>query len=104
MYVRRSYNVFPVEIENALSGDRTVAMSAVIGGPDDLYGEVGHAHIVPTPGTTIAVDTLFDRCREQLAKYNIPARIHVVTHCRSRHPERSIRWLYARRYQQKSIP
>jgi len=78
MYVRSGYNVYPVEIENVLSGDKTVAMCAVIGVPDDLYGEVGHAYIVPTPGTTVDIDALFDRCREQLAKYKIPARIHVV--------------------------
>jgi acyl-CoA synthetase (AMP-forming)/AMP-acid ligase II len=78
MYVRSGYNVYPVEIENVLFGDKTVAMCAVIGVPDDLYGEVGHAYIVPTPGTTVDIDALFGRCREQLAKYKIPARIYVV--------------------------
>ncbi|PYE15984.1 fatty-acyl-CoA synthase [Williamsia limnetica] len=78
MYVRSGYNVYPVEIENVLASDEAVAMSAVIGVPDALYGEVGHAYVVPTPGATVDVEALLNRCRQQLAKYKVPAHIHVV--------------------------
>lgn len=78
MYVRSGYNVYPVEIENVLASDDAVAMSAVIGVPDPLYGEVGHAYIVAAPGATVDVEALLSKCGRELAKYKIPAQIHVV--------------------------
>ena len=78
MYVRSGYNVYPVEIENVLAADPTVAMCAVVGAPDAMHGEVGHAYVVPVHGSDINADALLDRCAKQLAKYKIPAQIHVV--------------------------
>lgn len=78
MYVRSGYNVYPVEIENVLAADETVAMCAVVGVPDELLGEVGHAYVVPVPWSTVDVEKLLARCTEMLAGYKIPARIHVV--------------------------
>src|SRR5699024_5529311 len=39
MFIRGGYNVYPAEIENLLTTDPTVAMCAVIGVPDEKYGE-----------------------------------------------------------------
>jgi acyl-CoA synthetase (AMP-forming)/AMP-acid ligase II len=78
MYVRSGYNVYPVEVENVLSREADVAMSAVIGVPDEFHGEVGYAYVVPVPGRTIDVDALLDRCSAQLARYKLPAKILVV--------------------------
>lgn len=78
MYVRSGYNVYPVEVENVLARQPGVAMSAVIGVPDEFHGEVGYAYVVPAPGQTIDTDALLAACAEQLAKYKLPARIVVV--------------------------
>lgn len=78
MYVRSGYNVYPVEVENVLAREPEVAMSAVIGVPDEFHGEVGHAYVVPAPGQSIDPDALLERCRGQLAKYKLPAKIVVV--------------------------
>ncbi|MFJ6263306.1 class I adenylate-forming enzyme family protein [Rhodococcus erythropolis] len=78
MYVRSGYNVYPVEVENVLAADDSVAMSAVIGVPDAMYGEVGHAYVVPAPGVSIDIEHLIERCKNQLARYKVPAQIHVI--------------------------
>ncbi|WP_407727710.1 class I adenylate-forming enzyme family protein (plasmid) [Rhodococcoides fascians] len=78
MYVRSGYNVYPVEIENLLAQQKSVAMSAVIGIPDDLYGEVGHAFVLPASGHDVNLDALYEVCAARLAKYKIPAKIIIV--------------------------
>jgi len=47
MYLRGGYNVYPVEVENALRAHPKVAMVAVIGIPDAILGERGKAFVVP---------------------------------------------------------
>lgn len=78
MYVRGGYNVYPAEVENVLSADPSIAMSAVIGVPDAKYGETGMAFVVPAPGSSIDEQHLLELCRRSLAEYKIPSRIEVV--------------------------
>lgn len=78
MYVRGGYNVYPAEIENVLAADDRVAMSAVIGVPHPVFGEVGRAYVVPVAGALVDVDALVERCRRQLAEYKVPGEIVVV--------------------------
>lgn len=78
MYVRGGYNVYPAEVENVIAGDPTVAMSAVIGVPHEVFGEVGRAYLVPVAGAQIDTDAVLERCREQLAKYKVPEEIEIV--------------------------
>ncbi|MCZ4558642.1 AMP-binding protein [Rhodococcus maanshanensis] len=78
MYVRGGYNVYPAEVENMLVADPTVAMAAVIGVPDETFGESGYAFVVPAPGATVDVESLLERCRLALAKYKVPDRVEVV--------------------------
>lgn len=78
MYVRGGYNVYPAEIENVIAGDPTVAMSAVIGIPHEVLGEIGRAYVVPADGAHVDVDAVTERCRRQLARYKIPDEIEIV--------------------------
>ncbi len=78
MYVRGGYNVYPAEIENVLAEDPSVAMSAVIGLPHPLYGEIGMAYVVAAADAVVDTDRLLERCRGQLAKYKVPEEILVV--------------------------
>lgn len=78
MYVRGGYNVYPAEIENVLAEDPSVAMSAVIGVPHPLYGEVGTAYVVAAPDAVVDTESLLERCGRQLAKYKVPEEILVV--------------------------
>ena len=49
-YIRGGYNVYPAEVEEALSSHPTVARAAVVGVPDDVLGEVGVAVVVAAAG------------------------------------------------------
>jgi acyl-CoA synthetase (AMP-forming)/AMP-acid ligase II len=47
MFIRGGYNVFPEEVENLLAKHPRVARAAVIGVPDDVFGELGWLFVVP---------------------------------------------------------
>ena len=78
MYVRGGYNVYPVEVENVIAQDESVAMCAVIGVPDEMHGEVGLAFVVAKPGADLDTDALLRRCTSSLAKYKVPSEIRQV--------------------------
>ena len=77
MFKSGGYNVYPREIEIVLESHPDVAMAAVIGMPDPLYQEVGHAFVMTHPGRTPTVETLERHCRDQLANYKVPKRFTV---------------------------
>ena len=49
-YIRGGYNVYPAEVEEALSSHPAVARAAVVGVPDDVLGEIGVAVVVAQEG------------------------------------------------------
>src|SRR6185312_202381 len=69
MIVTGSENVYSAEVENALSKHPAVASSAVIGVPDEQYGERVHAVVVLAPGSTTTAEELQSHCREHIAGY-----------------------------------
>lgn len=78
MYVRGGYNVYPAGIENVLAMHPTVAMCAVIGIPEPVFGETGCVFVVPAPGVTVDPDALLELCRANLAEYKVPDRVEIV--------------------------
>lgn len=78
MYISGGYNVYPVEIEDALARHADVMFSAVIGVPDAVLGEVGKALVVPRPGRTLDADALQAFMRGILAEYKVPRVIEIV--------------------------
>jgi acyl-CoA synthetase (AMP-forming)/AMP-acid ligase II len=50
MFIRGGYNVYPAEIEDLLARHPRVARAAVVGVPDEVFGEVGWAFVVPRDG------------------------------------------------------
>ncbi len=79
MYKSGGYNVYPREIELALEQHPAVAMAAVVGVPDPLYQEVGHAYLLQVPGTSVTADDLRRFCRQRLANYKIPKRLLLLS-------------------------
>ncbi|WP_439814342.1 class I adenylate-forming enzyme family protein [Zavarzinia sp. CC-PAN008] len=67
--------VAPREVEDILNAHPDVAQSFVIGGPDERWGEIGAAWIVPTGGTTPDAQALVDWCRSRLARYKQPRHV-----------------------------
>jgi len=79
MYKSGGYNVYPREIEMVLESCPGVAMAAVVGIPDPLFGEVGCAFILCDAGASISPSALEGTCRAHLANYKIPKRFVIET-------------------------
>ena len=71
MYISGGSNVYPAEVERVLNSDPDVKQAAVVGIPDEKWGEVGVAFIIPTSSTVNEV-ALAERVRRELAGYKIP--------------------------------
>lgn len=78
MYVRGGYNVYPAEVENVLGAHPAVSQCAVIGYPDEKFGERGCAFIVPVSGKDVDVQELRQLCVQKVAAYKVPDRFEVV--------------------------
>jgi fatty-acyl-CoA synthase len=69
-------NVYPGEIEAVLHDHPAVVEAAVVGVPDERWGEVCAAYVVlRVPATD---DELAAHCRERLARFKVPKSFHVV--------------------------
>jgi long-chain acyl-CoA synthetase len=78
MVVSGGENVYPVEVEEALSQHPGVAEVAVIGVPDERWGEAVKALVVPAPGAELRAEDLIAFARERLAGYKLPRTVDVV--------------------------
>ncbi|ORX05078.1 long-chain-fatty-acid--CoA ligase [Mycolicibacillus trivialis] len=78
MIVTGGENVYSVEVENALGSHPAVRECAVIGLPDNQWGERVHAVVVLHEGTCAAVDQLRDHVKARIAGYKAPGSIEFV--------------------------
>jgi len=78
MIVSGAENVYPAEVENVLYDHPDIAEVAVIGVPDEKWGETVKAIAVARPGHTIEADSLIELCQSRLAKYKCPTSVDVV--------------------------
>ncbi|QKW09867.1 AMP-binding protein [Streptomyces sp. NA04227] len=72
------YKVWPREVEDALYEHPAVHEAAVIGVPDDYRGETVAAYVSLKAGRSAGQEELIAFCRERLAAYKCPRRIHLV--------------------------
>lgn len=78
MFISGGENVYPAEVEVVLYRFPGVLECAVLGIPDEKWGEAGCAVILPQPGAAIDVEALRAHCRKNLAGYKVPKRFEVV--------------------------
>ncbi|MET0189324.1 MAG: long-chain-fatty-acid--CoA ligase [Pseudonocardia sediminis] len=78
MIVSGGENVYPAEIERVLAEHPAVADVAVIGVPDERWGEVPKAVVVATPGQQVDAEALLAYCREHLASFKCPKSVDVL--------------------------
>ncbi len=78
MIIRGGENIYPRELEDILFARDDVAEVAVVGLPDDKWGEVVGAFIRPAPGVDIDKSALFAHVREHLAPHKTPAQWFAV--------------------------
>ena len=72
MIISGGENVYSVEVESALSSHPAVAQVAVIGIPDDRWGEAVHAVVVLRPGAEATAEDLIAHARTSIAGYKCP--------------------------------
>jgi long-chain acyl-CoA synthetase len=78
MIIRGGFNVYPREIEEVIYQHPKVAEAAVIGLPDEKFGEEVHAVVAPKPGETIDPEELIAFVKERVAAYKYPRAIDIV--------------------------
>ena len=78
IYISGGESISPTEIENVLCAHPAVAEVAVVGVPDQRWGEVGVAHVVLRHGVATDEQDLLDHCVSQLAAFKVPKRIMIV--------------------------
>ncbi len=75
MIIRGGLNIYPAEIEAVIAEHPEVLEALVIGIPDPSLGELVKAFVVPRPGASLTAERLLAFCRENLAKYKVPAAV-----------------------------
>ena len=78
MIVTGGENVFSAEVENALASHPAVAMCAVIGIPDEQWGEAVHAVVVTKAGTTATAEELIAHSKARIAGYKCPKSVEFL--------------------------
>jgi fatty-acyl-CoA synthase len=78
MIVSGGFNVFPREVEDVIATHPSVAQVAVIGVPDDTWGEAVKAIVVPRPGETIKADELVALVKQAKGSVQAPKSVDVV--------------------------
>jgi fatty-acyl-CoA synthase len=78
MVISGGENVYPAEVESVLYRHEAIAEVAVIGLPDDKWGEAVTAVAALHEGQELTLDALREYARSELASYKLPLRLHVV--------------------------
>jgi fatty-acyl-CoA synthase len=78
MIITGGENVYPAEVESGIYGHPDVLEVAVIGVPDEKWGEAVKAVCVPKPGATIDPASVISWARERLAGFKVPKSVDVI--------------------------
>lgn len=78
MYISGGENVYPAEVEDVIMGHEKVADVGVIGIPDERWGEVGMAIVVPSPDVELTEEEIIEYCRGKLAGYKRPRKVAFI--------------------------
>ena len=78
MYISGGENVYPAEVENIIYELKEIKEVAVIGVPDEVWGEVGCAVVCLNKNQTLTYSQLRNHCSKNLAKFKIPSYLVVI--------------------------
>ena len=71
-------NIYPAEVESAVYGHPSVAEVAVIGVPDETWGEAVKAVVVARPGASIDADEIIAFARTRIAAFKAPKSVDII--------------------------
>jgi len=78
MYISGGENVYPAEVENVIYQLPQIAEAAVIGVPDERWGETGKVFISLKEGQTIEEKDIIEHCLKNLAKFKVPQSVEFI--------------------------
>ncbi|MBI2824672.1 MAG: AMP-binding protein [Planctomycetia bacterium] len=78
MIIRGGENIYPAELEAVLHEHPAVAEAAVVGVPDEVYGENVVAFVVAKPGAQVAEAEIIEHVCTLVARFKAPSRVHFV--------------------------
>ena len=78
MIVSGGENIYSAEVERALTSHPSVESVAVVGAPDEKWGERVVAFVVTYPDTPVDISDLVSACRGLIAGYKVPKEIHLM--------------------------
>lgn len=78
IFISGGENVAPAEVELALTLHPLVSAAAVVGVPDEVWGERGVAFVVREPGAALSVDEVLAHARRNLAAFKVPVHVEFV--------------------------
>lgn len=90
MIITGAENVYPAEVENAIHGHPHVAEVAVIGVPDETWGEAVKAIVVPKPDCTPDAESIIAHARQKIAHYKAPKTVDFLDRPLPRNPSGKI--------------
>jgi acyl-CoA synthetase (AMP-forming)/AMP-acid ligase II len=79
MVVSGGENIYPVEVENAIANHPSVLDVAVIGIPNETFGESLLAFVVLRDGAAMNAHELVEFCRDKIAGYKIPRQLEIIS-------------------------
>jgi acyl-CoA synthetase (AMP-forming)/AMP-acid ligase II len=78
MIVSGGENIASSEIERVLYEHESIVEAAVVGRPDERWGEVPVAYVVLHPAAATTPEELLEHCRQHLARFKIPKEVVVI--------------------------
>ncbi|MBF0525205.1 MAG: long-chain-fatty-acid--CoA ligase [Deltaproteobacteria bacterium] len=75
MIITGGENVFSIEVENVLYSHPKILEAAVVGIPDEKWGEAVAAAVVPRPGVDISAEEIVSFCKSKIAGYKSPKKV-----------------------------
>jgi acyl-CoA synthetase (AMP-forming)/AMP-acid ligase II len=78
MIISGGENIYPAEVENAIFGHPSIADVAVVGVPDEKWGESVKAIVVKKPGAEISADDVIAHARKNIAGYKSPRSVDFI--------------------------
>ncbi len=78
MIISGGENIYPAEIENALAQHPAVLEAAIIGVPDEKWGEIVKAFIVKRAGTELSEDDVIAHLADRIAKFKLPREVSFI--------------------------
>jgi long-chain acyl-CoA synthetase len=78
LIIRGGLNIYPRDVEDALTEHPAVSMAGVVGMPDDVYGEEAVAFVVKAPGADVGEEELLDFLVQRIGKPKRPKEVRFV--------------------------